>query len=234
MIGAKQLPLAVGLRDDSTLENFLPAVNAEALAAVQSLLDGGQSFVYLCGGVSTGRTHLLESAVDAMTRRGDPVVYVALGGASPPGPDILAGVGQVAALVCLDDIDQIAGDARWEEAIFHLFNEVRSHGGALLVAAQAAPGQVGWALADLASRLCSGLAVNLRPLNDEDRLAVLTFRASRRGIDLPPETGRYLLARSSRRLGDLVELLAELDRAGLVHQRRLTVPFVRQWLQSKA
>lgn len=229
----RQLPLPVGLRDDNSFDSFLPAVNGEALFAVRGLASGRESFVYLHGEQGSGRTHLIEAVVEARSQMGEAVVYVALAGASRPAPEILEGVGSSAALVCLDDVDMIAGDRRWEEALFHLFNEIRARGACLLVTARAAPAAVGWHLADLGSRMSSGLIVRMAALDDDDRLAVLTFRASRRGLDLPPETGRYLLTRASRRLDDLVALLGRLDQAALVaHQRRLTVPFVRQLLHS--
>lgn len=229
---ARQLTLPVGLRDDSTLDNFLATVNAEAFAAVQALLDGRQSFVYLCGDEGVGRTHLLEAAVDCAARAGRSVAYVALDDpASLAEPGLLGGLGD-AALVCLDNVDAIAGVRRWEEAIFHLFNDLRANGGTLLVAAAAAPAMVKWDLPDLASRMSSGLLAALAPHDDESRAAILMFRARRRGLDLPPETAAYLLARVSRRLDDLLALLASLDQAALeARQQRLTVPFVRRWLQ---
>lgn len=225
---SRQLPLPVSLRDGNTLDAFLPEANPEALAAVRSLIDGEQHFVYLWGPADSGRTHLLEGAADSMSAGGGGVAYLAAPLLREAGLAVLEGVAESAALVCLDDIDQLAGDRRWEEAIFHLFNTIRARGGRLLCAAAAPPATAKFVLPDLASRLASGLVVRLSPLDDEARLAVLAFRAGRRGLDLPVDTARYLLTRSSRRLADLVALLGELEQAASVHKRRLTVPFVRQ------
>lgn len=232
MIGNRQLPLAVGLRDDSTFDNFLPAANGEALAAVRELVAGRQPFVYVCGEPGSGRSHLLEAAIHAKAAAGLPVFYLNLAGPDLPPPAILDGIGDLVALVCLDGVDAVAGDAAWEQAVFHIFNAIRSAGGALMVSAGAVPGAVGWQLPDLASRMASGLVVRLVVPSDEQRLAILAFRAARRGLELSPETGRYLLARVNRRLDELVGLLDRLDREALTHQRRLSIPFVRQVLQS--
>lgn len=230
---ARQLTLAVGLRDDSSFDSYLAAANAEAVVAVQSLLTGSQPFVYLHGEPGSGRTHLLEAAVDSLARQQLPVAYLSPGsGDGSRDPELLRGLGDAMALVCLDDIDRIAGDAAWEEAVFHLFNEIRARSGRLLVTASSPPALGHWRLPDLASRLASGLTVGLRPLGDDDRLAILTFRAARRGYELPPETAEYLLARVSRRLDDLVRMLGRLEQESLVRQRRLTVPFVRDWLRT--
>ncbi len=225
-----QLPLPVGLRDGNTLENFLADGNPEALAAVEALLDGRESFIYLWGAPGSGRSHLLEAVADAAARRGAPVLWMPLAAGCRPPLEALDGVGDAVSVVCLDDVDMIAGDARWEEAIFHLFNQLRARGACLAVSAAVPPAQLPIRLADLRSRLGSGLAIGLRTPDDDERLAILTFRAARRGLELPGDAGRYLLARASRRLDDLVALLARLDREALVHQRRLTLPFVRQVL----
>lgn len=226
----RQLPLPVGLRDGNTLDSFLPAANPEAHAAVEALVRGEQPLVMLWGAPGTGRSHLLEAAADAVTRAGEPVFYVAFGAPGDLVPDWLAAAGESAGLVCLDDVDVIAGDRAWEVAVFHLFNEVRARGGRLLVAGRAPPAALGLSLPDLASRLALGLVVGLRGLDDAQREAILVFRASRRGLDMPLDVARYLLQRTSRQPGDLVGLLALLDQSALAHKRRLTVPFVRQVL----
>ncbi len=222
--------MPVGRRDGNTLASYLATANPEALVAVTRLLAGLEPFLYLWGAPGSGRSHLLEAAVAAMASEGRAVRYIALGGQPLPDLDVLAGVADTADLVCIDDIDRIAGDRRWEEAFFHLFNGLRVRGARLAVVAAAPPAALGLVLADLASRFSSGLTVQLAPLDDETRLAILAFRAARRGLELPPETGRFLLTRTSRRLDALVALLGQLDQAALIHQRRLTVPFVRQVL----
>lgn len=223
-----QLPLPVVLRDGNTLDHFLPDASPEACAAVRRLLAGDQSLVWLWGPPASGRTHLLEAAADQVMQDGGTVLFVAFAADALPGPAFLEGAAEGATLVCLDDIDRIAGDAAWEEALFHLFNGLRARGGRLLVSASSPPARSPLHLPDLKSRFSLALTVALPALTDDARLAILTFRAACRGLELPPETGHYLLARGSRRLDDLIALLRELDRAALVQQRRLTVPFVRQ------
>lgn len=224
-----QLPLPVSLRDGNTLDAFLPAANPEALAAVRALVAGSEPCVYLWGARDSGRTHLLEAATEAVARQQQaPAFYLAAEALAASGPGLLDGLAVAGGLVCVDDIDRFAGDRDWEEAFFHLFNAVRACGGRLLFAAAAPAAAAGFRLPDLGSRLAAGLVVGLATPGDDARLAVLAFRAARRGLELPPETARYLLTHSSRRLADLVALLGELERQASISKRRLTVPFVRQ------
>lgn len=224
---SRQLALPVGLRDGNRLDNFLASANPAALAAVRSLVVGREPFVYLWGPPGTGRTHLLEAAIEALARDAVPVAYLPLRALGQAGPAPLEGLAEAGGLVCLDDVDAIAGDRAWEEGLFHLYNGLRDRGGRWLVAAGAPPAAAGFVLPDLVSRLNACLVAALQPLDDDARLAVLVSRAAGRGLELPPETGRWLLARTSRRLEDLIAALEVLDRAALAHKRRLTVPFVR-------
>ena len=134
-------------------------------------------------------------------------------------------------LVCVDDMDRFAGRADWEQALFRLFNQVRDQGGALLFAAAAAPREVGFSLPDLASRVASGPVYRLVRLSDAERLAALRVRAGARGLDLPAETGEFLIRRYPRDMRSLYDVLEQLDAASLVAKRRLTVPFVKSVLE---
>ena len=68
--------------------------------------------------------------------------------------------------------------------------------------------------------------------DDASRLQALQIRARFRGFDLPEDTGRYLLKRTPRGPASLFSVLDTLDRAALVAQKRLTIPFVRSVLDA--
>ncbi|HKJ77017.1 MAG TPA: DnaA/Hda family protein, partial [Gammaproteobacteria bacterium] len=85
-------------------------------------------------------------------------------------------------------------------------------------------------LPDLVSRLGWGLIFHVRPLSDEQMIDALQLRARQRGLDLPADVARYLLRHYRRDMTSLASLLERLDHASLVAQRRLTIPFVKQWL----
>ena len=55
-------------------------------------------------------------------------------------------------------------------------------------------------------------------------------RAERRGLELPEETLGFLTRRAPRDFATLCRMLDALDIESLAAQRRLTVPFVRDWL----
>jgi DnaA family protein len=72
--------------------------------------------------------------------------------------------------------------------------------------------------------------LQLKPLNDDQKLAALQKRAALRGLELNNDAGRFLISRYSRNLCELFALLDKLDHASLSEQRRLTIPFLRRYI----
>jgi DnaA family protein len=222
-----QLPLQIGLRPPATLDGFVPGDNAQALASVRACAAGsGEHVLFLAGPAGSGKTHLLAGACNLAGDRGLRFAYLPMGELDGLEPGLLTDL-EGLDLVCLDDIEGIAGARRWEQAVFSLFNGLRDHGGRLMVAAARGPGDLPLALADLRSRLGWGLALTLRPLRDDQLRAGLEAAAAARGLRLGDGVARYLVARLPRSLTELLGILDRLDQASLAAKRPLTLPFVR-------
>jgi DnaA family protein len=114
--------------------------------------------------------------------------------------------------------------------MFNLFNRARQNDCRLLLAGNAAPRAMAVDLADLRSRLGWGIVYQLAQVGDEEKSTILQFRAERRGLALPCEVASYIVARASRDMDALLALLEALDRASLVEQRALSIPFVKRVL----
>ena len=122
------------------------------------------------------------------------------------------------------------GQPEWEEALFHAFNRLRDAGKQLLIAADAPPRKLPIKLPDLQSRLSLALIFQLHELSDDEKLRALQLRASRRGLRLSDDVGRFILARSVRSMTVLFDTLEQLDTASLQAQRKLTIPFLKEAL----
>jgi len=229
-----QLPLGVRLRDASRFESFRAGANAAAVHALRNVAAavGAARVVWLWGARGSGRTHLLQ-AVCSMTGAADRgTAYVPLAEVAAIGPGLLSGFEQLA-VVALDDVERVAGDDRWERALFNLYNAVIESAAALVVAASVPPVAAGWRLGDLASRFSAATVFHLRPLEQADLLAALQQRASLRGLELPADSAEFLLRRYPRDMHTLCAVLETLDEASLVAQRRLTVPFLKEVLERR-
>ncbi|MGI9221162.1 MAG: DnaA regulatory inactivator Hda [Woeseiaceae bacterium] len=225
-----QLALPLRLADHAVFDSFLATGNETLVAMLQELAVGGEGTgCYLWGAAATGKTHLLQAVCD---KAGDESVYLPLRSFSGASPELLEGLAQ-RRLICIDDVESVAGDAAWEEALFSLYNEVTANNCRLVVAAGNAPRSSTFELADLKSRLGQLPTFQIKDLGDAATRQALQLRARHRGLDLPDETAQFLLGRSRRDMASLYELLDKLDSEALRAQRRLTIPFVREVMLSQ-
>lgn len=226
-----QLALPLQLADHAVFASFHAVGNDELVAILSEIAERSVTTgCWLWGASSTGKTHLLQAICE---RAGDEAVYVPLADLATAGPGLVDGL-ETRAIVCVDDIQVVAGDDDWERALFLLYNELAAAGNQIVVAAAMAPRECPFNLADLQSRMSQLPTYNVQPLVDDDRAGALQLRAGHRGLDLPDETARYLLSRSRRDMRSLYELLDTLDAEALRAQRRLTIPFVRDVLKDRA
>lgn len=228
-----QLPLALRWPRRQRFEHFhAGAHNAAALAAVQTLADEvGAPWVYLHGPAGSGRSHLLLAAAQAASGAGRRVQYLPLAMLADRAAALRGIAGSE--WLALDDLDALAGQRDAEHALFDLYNQTRAEGGAMLFAATAIPTDLGIELPDLRSRLGACVQFALKPLDDLERRDVLRAQAAARGIELDEAVLDWLFTRYARDLGALLDLLDRLDQASLAAQRRITVPFLRGFLQGR-
>jgi DnaA family protein len=224
-----QLALPLRLADYAIFETFLAAGNEPVVDYLRSLTGAapGQG-AWIWGAPATGKSHLLQATCE---RFGDRAAYLPLADLAAAGPGMLEGL-ESRQLVCIDDVDSVAGNESWERGLFILCNGVIDAGHHLVVSAAAAPRESGIVLADLRSRLQRLATFQVRGLDEASRMEALQLRASHRGLELPADTARFLMARSRRDMRSLYELLDKLDLEALRAQRRLTIPFVREVLQA--
>jgi DnaA family protein len=223
----EQLPLEVGLADYALFETFCNGPNDAPVHALANLArTDAVSVLWLWGQPQAGKTHLLQACVNAAHSGGFRAAFLPLGDDADLIPEAVSGVGNLD-VVCVDDVDRVAGEPQWERALFLLYESMRQRGARLVLAAQQAPLHCGFALPDLVSRFTSGATFRLQPLSDKDKLKAMQLRANWRGMNLPDDVARYLFARVDRSNSELFALLDRLDHEALAAQRKLTVPFVK-------
>jgi DnaA family protein len=187
----------------------------------------------LWGAEGSGKSHLLQATSRSAHQRGVPAAYLPMRLLRELGADIFAGLDEHA-LVCVDDLDTVLGQAEFEHGLFGLYNRLRDRNASLIVSAAAPPQRLDVSLADLRSRLSWGLVLRLLPLDEKDTLAAIDLYARQLGLELSPQVSRFLLARCRRDFNSLRQLLEYLDRATLAAKRRLTIPFIKALLEELA
>lgn len=223
-----QLALPLRLGDHAVFDSYWAPPDDALVAFLKRLAaEPGDGGCWIWGPGATGKTHLLQAVCD---RLGDDAIYLPLKLLAGSGPAVLDGLAS-RRCICLDDVDAVAGQPPWEEALFGLLNELADRRGIAVASARGAPRESGVVLPDLKSRLSRLPAFHLRPLAETERVAALQLRARHRGLELPEETARYMLRRSRRDMASLYAALDRLDTESLKAQRRLTIPFVGEVLR---
>jgi DnaA family protein len=222
---SQQLTLSIRLRDDATFDNYFSGQNEQV---VHNLQKQEEPYVFLFGEPGTGKSHLLQAACHETGKKGLPVVYLPL---AEEGlmPAMLEGLENMS-LIALDDVQKVIGDEGWELALFNLYNRVREKGVNLLVSSVDPLASLNIKLADLKSRLSWGPIFQLSGLSDNEKQLALQQRAKNRGLDLADDVVTYLLKHSPRDMNSLFVLFEKLDKASMVEKRKLTIPFIKDYL----
>jgi DnaA family protein len=226
-VSAGQLALGVKLRDDARFDNFHGDRNAEAAGRLRAATEQHATpAIVVCGDQDTGKSHLLQAVCHRAEQDQRRAVCVSMEEFLSFGPEALEGL-ELNEVVCLDDLDRVAGQADWEEAVFHLYNRVGDQGGQMVISLSDLPTQLPFVLPDLVSRLRHGLLVQMGIYRDDDRMRILMARAEQRGLVMGGDVAGFILKRAPRSLAELLAALDKLDDNSLKAQRRLTIPFVK-------
>ncbi len=226
-----QLPLALRPAPDFRFDTFVGA--GEAVELLRALTTGASDFVFLSGPEGSGKTHLALATVQTAAAYGIAVQYVPLARLRGNAAAGLAGLERLG-LIVLDDLHALLGEREDDIALFDFHNRARASGSAVLYTARETPAALPPCLPDLRSRLGQCTQAMLPRIDDDLRLTILKCKAQARGWLLDDAAVGFLLRRVGRDMASLSTLLDRLDRASLAEQRRVTVPFIRAFLEQDA
>lgn len=229
----QQLLLPFEIPAKQSFSSYYPGINQAALKSLKHCANGyGEAFILLCGPTGLGKTHLLQACCNLAHEKHRQATYLPLQTMQTYGSECLHNLDTLD-LVCIDDIEAIAGKSQQEQAFFHFFNRIQDNGNQLIIAAQTPAAHSHIILPDLKTRLTSGLTIKLYPPSDEDKLETLKWRAHQLGFELSTQAGHYILTHYPRDLSSLWDTLKQLDQATLSAKKKLTIPFIKQHLESQ-
>jgi len=214
----RQLLLDLLPKSAPSLENFVPSANEEAVTALRHWLLAPlreETAFLFWGAPGSGKSHLLQASGFFYLDARQNVACSHL-------PATLSSL-------AVDHVEEL--DESGQIALFHVFNQLRTEGGKLLVAASAPPAKLDLR-EDLRTRLGSGWVYRLQPLSDDEKKTALAQIAATRSLPLAKESLDYLLSHASRDMRTLTAILAALDRHSLEQKRPITVPFLRAILDN--
>jgi len=243
----RQFALDLSHTPPASLNNYLPGKDLALVDALRksisrwqdpernhntSALD--QRWIYWWGPQGSGRSHLLKAISNAAADLG--LAYFSL---TPNEPiswvnleEKIVSLSQDTrpSVITVDDVDQL--DDRQVAALFRILNSVQaSQEIYIFMAGSAAPNHL-HLREDLRTRLGWGLIFQTQLLDDDEKIQALETAARDRGLMLSPEVLPWLLNRFYRDMPNLMALLDALDAYSLETKRAVTLPLVRELLQS--
>jgi len=228
----KQLALDIGLETGPTLAGFFAGPNELALRHLQlwvgdgpgqDLIPGSLVPTYLWGERGSGKTHLIEAVGSGLRQQGGRFGWLHPGLHDPPAFD------DNWVAVLFDDVQLFS--AVQQQAAFSWFIHAQGLQRGVMAAGTLPPADLPLR-EDLRTRLGWGHVFHLQVLTEPERRAVLRQAADSRGVMLSDDVLDYMLHRFSRDLGNLMELLAQLDGYALQTQRAITIPLIRSMLEN--
>jgi DnaA family protein len=220
----RQLLLDWGAARPQTLDNFVVGSNQELAAllrpvAASASLGSNHALLLIWGEAGSGKSHLLK----ALSSNTSAQLL------TPASPLNAFGWSTNHSLYLMDDCDQL--NPEQQHALFNLINQVRENNGTLIASAKQAPLQLALR-EDLRTRLGWGLVYQVHGLSDEEKMDALTKSATARGLSLSAGVLPYLLTHFRRDMQSLSTILDALDRYSLETQRPITLPLLRELLQT--
>jgi DnaA family protein len=230
-----QLTLSVQLPDDETFASFKSQSNQMVVQQLTHFLDQITKSnkqvhsMYLFGLSGVGKSHLLHASCAYADTLGITSLCLSFSELTQLSVDVLDGLENID-LVCLDDIQLIAGNKKWRQGVFDLYNRMVEQNKCLIITGDQSVTNLNISLPDLVSRLSWGLTEQVKPLSDEEKSVSLQYRAQQRGLYISDEVASFLINRLSRDMTSLIAALEQLDQASIREQRRITIPFIKDVL----
>ena len=196
--------------------------NREVIAALTA--NAGERFIYLWGEPGCGKTHLLQAWTTRAERLGRSAIY--LNSKTHHLPDFA----REASFIAVDDVEDLAPED--QITLFSFYNSLKESGESRLLMAGRHPPMALTVRDDLRTRLGWGLVFEVKALSDEDKLAALRSHADNRQLSISDDVYLYLLTHWRRDLVSLIGIIEILDRYSLAMRRSITVPLVKNVLQT--
>lgn len=218
--------------------------NRLAVAAARSVAERpGANYnpLFIYGGVGLGKTHLVQ-AIGNLAVAAKPGLKVYYTAADDLFIELIQAIEKNARLefknkyrcldlLLLDDVHYLVGKERLQEEVFYIFNSLHDAGSQIVFTSDRPPQDIPALEGRLASRLGSGLVVDIQTPELETRIAILKQKAAMDHAVLPDDVAYFIAARvrtSVRALeGSWIRLLALASLDG----RPVSVPLAEEALK---
>ena len=221
-----------GLNPKYRFDNYVIGSNNDlAVSAAHAVIEHpGERYnpYFIYGGSGLGKTHLIQAIGNEIHERypEKKVLYVTIEQfyhefveAMRRKIEGFAEKYRQVDVLIVDDFQSIVGKEKSQEEFFHTFNELHNANKQIIVSSDRLPNQIATVDARLASRLMTGIPIDIQMPDFEVRCAILKMKAEMLGAEIDDKTVEYLadnIRTNIRELeGELNHLLALAELRGV-------------------
>ena len=229
------------LNRDMTFESFVEGKsNQLAKAACLSVVNEPGAFnpLYIYGGVGLGKTHLLHSIGNKLSKESKKVVYLHSEKFVQNMVTALRN-NQIEEfkkfyrnldVLLLDDIQFFAGKERSQEEFFHTFNALFEYKKQVILTCDKYPKEINGLEDRIKSRLVWGLNVSIDPPDLETRVAILQAKAGALGLPIDSEVAFFLARNINSNVRELEGNLRRVIATARFRKCDITLEFTKETL----
>lgn len=200
-----------------TFENFIVAENNElaraACYAVSQNLGMAYNPLFIYGGVGLGKTHLLQSIGNEVTRNAPEkrIKYInserftteLVDSIKNQKIDKFKEYYQQMDLLIIDDVQFLAGREKTQNEFFHIFNALYQLNKQIVISSDRPPKAIPTLEERLRSRFEGGMITDISRPNIETRIAILEAKISEKSTHLDDASIRYIAEHISQNIREL-------------------------------
>jgi DnaA family protein len=221
----EQIPINFGFYLKKTLDNFIVGNNQDLY---KSLISVGyiNQLILIYGSRSSGKSHISEA-----------MMHLKLNDCIQINQNTNfdgISLSDYYDLVVIDDIDKIISNQKNEEILFTLIDNQMLHKKSSVITSTLDIKDCSINLRDLTSRLQSDKIFNINDLNDEDKIKLMIFYCSERGLEVSEKVINYIINNCSRDLYFLCAFIKTIDITSLSMKKRITIPFIKKVISKLA
>ncbi len=221
MMDFNQIPINFSFYTKKTLDNFIVGENQILIDALRKL--NTENHIYLIyGKKASGKTHLCN-AIKSMNLSNSFYVneekYIEN-----------KKIDSVYDILIIDDLDKIIDKSDVEEYLFSIINNQIINNKSVVITSTEDIESLNIKLPDLKSRIISEFIFEIKDLDDNQKINLMTNVCKERGFDISMNVIRYILNNYNRDLYFLYSLIKNIDSASLSSKKKITIPFIKKVL----
>ena len=186
--------------------------------------------LFIHGSCGLGKTHLLQSVCNGVGNSRQDAKCIYISGEEFTNQFIMALKNNRVAgfrqrfrrvdVLAIDDIHFLANKRATQEEFLHTFNAIETQGKQIVLASDTHPKLLGKVIESLVSRFLAGMVVKIEPPDYHTRLAILSRRRERLGVEVDQAVLEYVARHVRGNVRELEGALLKLKAyAGLARQR---------------